>query len=283
MRGHPGSVLVGILGWPLESTLSPAMHNAAFRRAGLDWVYLAFPVPPTLLGDAVRGLGALGSRGANVTMPHKEAVIPFLDELSGDAKMTGAVNTIQELGGRLIGHNTDVDGFRTFVQSDAGFDCAGKQALVLGAGGAARAVVRALDDLGIGDVKVAARRPEQAASLEDLHARLSPCAWEAAGKEAADCDVVVNTTPLGSGGEDPLPEADLGTGQFVVDLVYRPPVTPLIERARASGAEAWGGLGMLVHQAVAAWRIWTGQEPPVEAMSAAALHALGAPRAIDQE
>jgi shikimate dehydrogenase len=242
----------GVLGWPLEHTLSPAIHNAAFRRLDLDWVYLAFPVPPERLEQAVAGLRVLGAVGANVTMPHKETVMSLLDELSGDARSVGAVNTIQNVGDRLIGHNTDVDGFSRFLTADAGLEVKGSRALVLGAGGAARAVVRALLDLEVED----------------------PVEWAVASARVEDFDLVVNATPLGAAGEDPLPTARFRMGQAVVDLVYEPPATPLVARARESGAAGWNGLGMLVHQAAAALRIWSGQEPPVEAMSVAALHAL---------
>jgi shikimate dehydrogenase len=254
------------------------MHNAAFRRAGLDWVYLSFPVPPESLKEAVTGLRALGARGANVTMPHKEKVLPLLDEVSGDAAAVGAVNTIQELGGRLIGHNTDVDGFRIFVEADAGFDASGSSVLILGAGGAARAVARALDDLGAARTKVAARDKARAEEVAGLARSGEGVDWAGASGLARDCDVIVNATPLGTAGENPLEERAFRPGQLVVDLIYAPPSTPLVEMARREGADAWGGVGMLVHQAAASWRIWTGQEPPVEVMSAAAIHALGGPR-----
>lgn len=271
------SRFVGILGWPLEHTLSPVIHTAAFRTLGLDWVYLAWPVGPEELGDAVKGLRALGAIGANVTMPHKETIIDLLDDLSGDARSVGAVNTVQSLGGRLIGHNTDVDGFRESVAGDAGHDLTGKSAVVLGSGGAARAVVRALDVMGAGEIVIAARREERAARLVGLvergSVRLEP--WERASELAHGADAVVNATPLGMQGEDPVAAADFRPGQLVVDLIYQPPASPMVERARAAGADAWGGLGMLVHQAAASFRIWTGQDPPIETMSAAAVRALG--------
>jgi shikimate dehydrogenase len=268
---------VGILGWPLDHTLSPAIHNAAFRRLGLDWVYLSFPVPAERLAEAVAGLRALGAQGANVTMPHKEAVVDHLDELSGEAEVLGAVNTIQQLGGKLIGHNTDIGGFIEFVRSDAGFDPSGKTALVLGSGGAARAVVKGLSDAGAERVTVAARSSERARGVAGMGRATDTLEWEEALRGAADVDLVVNATPLGMHGENPLPGVDFRSGQAVVDLVYEPPTTPLVQAARSRGADAWGGLGMLVQQAVAAFRIWTGREPPVEAMSAAAIHKLAGP------
>jgi shikimate dehydrogenase len=272
------SSFVGILGWPLEHTLSPVIHNVGFRRLALDWTYLSWPVEPALLADAVRGLRALGARGANVTMPHKETVIEYLDELSGDAREVGAVNTIQRLGARLIGHNTDVDGFSEFLAGDAGVDVAGKRALVLGSGGAARAVVKALDALGAGEIAVAARNPAKADPVAGLARQTSAHTeeWRNAPKLAGEVDVVVNATPLGASGEHPLPEVAFRTGQCVVDLIYVPPSTPLVDAARADGAQAWGGLGMLVRQAAASFTIWTGQAAPLEAMSAAAIHAINA-------
>jgi shikimate dehydrogenase len=276
VKGTGSASFVGILGWPLEHTLSPVIHNVGFRRVALDWTYLSWPVEPELLGDAVRGLRALGAMGANVTMPHKEAVIEHLDDLSGDARDVGAVNTIQRIGNRLVGHNTDVDGFAEFLAGDAGFEARGTRALVLGSGGAARAVVRALDGLGAAEVAVAARDAARAEALADVarEARVRAIEWDAAPGAAAEADLVVNATPLGASGEDAAPGAAFRPGQCVVDLLYVPPSTPLVEAARAAGAQAWGGLGMLVRQAAASFTIWTGQAAPLEAMSAAAIHAI---------
>jgi shikimate dehydrogenase len=263
----------GVLGWPLEHTLSPTIHNAAYRSLGLNWSYFAWPVEPDRLEDAVRGLRALGAAGANVTMPHKETVIEYLDDLEGDAAATSAVNTIENVRGRLVGHNTDVVGFRSLLADDIGLQVAGSTALVLGAGGAARAVVKTLNDLGA-KVLVTARRSEAAEKLRSF-GEIDVLPWDDAAPAADKSDLLVNTTPLGMAKEDPLPAASFRTGQTVVDLVYNPPTTPLVERARTAGADAWGGLGMLVHQAAAAFRIWTGQEPPLDVMSAAAIHSLG--------
>lgn len=276
LRAAGGTKLSGLLGWPLESTLSPAMHNAAFRACGLDWVYLSLPVRPSDLRAAVEGLRALGALGLNVTIPHKRKVAPLLDALSGDARALGAVNTIQRVGDVLVGHNTDLDGFRDFLRWDAGVDAAGRKAVVLGAGGAARAIVSALDQLGAAEVLVAARRPAQGRAVARLarSARARGVAWEEASRFAGAAELIVNATPLGRAGEDPIPSARFGAGQVVVDLLYDPPSTPLVERARAQGAGAWVGLGMLVRQGAASFRIWTGQDPPVETMSAAALRAL---------
>lgn len=268
----------GVLGWPLDVTLSPTIHNAAFRAVALEWVYLPLRVHPDDLGAAVAGLRALGAVGANVTMPHKEAVVGLLDEVSGGARAIGAVNAIARVGDRLVGHNTDVDGFRDFLANDAGVDVAGRRALILGAGGAARAVARALDELGALHVTIASRRPERARKVASIvgGGRAGAVAWAEAPGRAAAVDLIVNATPLGARGEDALPGAAAQRGQVVVDLLYHPPSTPLVERSRRRGAEAWGGLGMLVRQAAASFQIWTGQDAPIETMSAAAVRAIGA-------
>lgn len=275
MLRRTGTNFVGILGWPLKFTLSPPIHHAAFRSLGLDWVYLTWPVPPEDLGAAVAGIRALGGRGANVTMPHKQAVLDHLDEASGDAQVIGAANTIQLLGGRLIGHNTDVDGFREFLLADAGVEVRGRSCLVLGAGGAARAVVRALGDLGAGAIVVAARDEKRAQELTELAPNTETLEWSGAARTTASSDIIVNATPATTGGGDVLEATTFNPEQVVVDLVYDPPSSKLVDRARGGGAAAWGGIGMLVHQAAASFRIWTGQEPPIEVMSAAVVHTLG--------
>jgi len=265
----------GVIGWPLEETLSPAIHNAAFRALHIDCAYYLWQVPPERLVEAVGGLRALSAVGANVTVPHKETVIEHLDDVSGDASEVGAVNTIQRVGERLIGHNTDVDGFREFVAGDAGIDLAGKKVVVLGAGGAARAVVRASGDLKAAQITVVARDAERAERLVSLASDVAVEGWDRASAAATDGDVIVNATPVGAKGDDPLPDHRWRPEQVALDLLYLPPITPFMERARAAGAESWGGLGMLVRQAAASFRIWTGQDPPLGAMSAAAVHAIG--------
>jgi shikimate dehydrogenase len=208
-------------------------------------------------------------------MPHKESIVEYLDALSGDARTIGAVNTIQRVGDEFIGHNTDVDGFAEFVAGDAGIDVTEGTSLVLGAGGAARAVVKALETLGAKEIVVTARDPEKASTIAEMFAGVKTAAWPSSRSDAEPFKLIVNATPLGMGGEDVLPEVEFRADQAIVDLVYDPPSTPVVERARAAGAEAWSGVGMLVRQAAASLKIWTGQDPPLEAMSAAALHALG--------
>lgn len=266
--------LAGVLGWPLRTTLSPTIHESAFEASGIPCAYLPLRVPPEALGEAVAGLKAFDALGANVTMPHKEAVIAHLDDVTGDAELTGAVNTIEFTAGRAIGHNTDVEGFRRLLEKDAGLEVRGRSALILGAGGAARAVVHVLGALGAVDMKVAARDLDRASAVAGLAEGVEVLQWDLAEDATRTSEFVINCTPLGMSGEDALPGATFSAGQVVIDLIYSPPRTVLLERARAGGAEAWGGLGMLVNQAAASFRIWTGQEPPVEVMSAAALRAL---------
>jgi shikimate dehydrogenase len=266
-----------VLGWPLRHTLSPSIHTAAFKALGLEWVYLAWPVPPDALGPALGGLRALGCAGANITMPHKQTALAHLDEVSPEARDIGAVNTIECRPGWLVGHNTDTYGLAEFLTSDAGVTAHGKPALVLGAGGAARAVVKALERLGASAIEVAARNRRAAAEVAALgpHDRCSAIEWDDAPDAAEAAEIVVNATPLGANGERLLVDLPWRSSQVVVDLVYDPPSTPLVKAARAGGAGAWGGIGMLVHQAAGALRVWTGLEPPLEVMSAAAIRAIG--------
>ncbi len=267
---------VGVLGWPLEHTLSPAIHSAGFRALGLGWAYLSWPVPPEHLGRAVAGLEALGAAGANVTIPHKERVVGMLDGVSGDAEAIGAVNTIQRVGDKLIGHNTDVTGFAEFLAGDTGCEVSGRSTLVMGAGGAARAVVWALMRLGASSITVAARDVERAREVGELVEgsveESRAIGWDEADATAPRADIVVNATPLGDG---VLTGVVWRKDQVVVDLLYSPAETALIAAARSKGADAWGGLGMLVRQAAASMTIWTGQAAPLEVMSAAAIHAVG--------
>jgi len=264
------TAVAGIIGWPVEQSRSPAIHNAAFAATGLDWIYLAFPVRPGDAPRAVAGMRALGIKGLNVTMPHKQAVIDALDSLTPDAERAGAVNTIISDGEALIGDNTDGRGFLRALATDGGFEPSGKSALVLGAGGAARAVVAALSDAGA-TVRLAARRPEQASTLAGALG-VEPLPFEpgALADAVAFATLIVNATPLGSAGESPpFPAEALAGGHVVVDLVYHPETTPLVRAARERGAQAFNGLGMLVHQAALSFEAWTGVAAPIDAMKAA--------------
>jgi shikimate dehydrogenase len=268
--------VAGVIGDPVRHSLSPVLHNAAFEALGLDWVYLAFEVPAGEAKAAVEGMRALGIDGLSVTMPHKTDVAAAVDRLSPTAQRLGAVNTVVRHGGVLVGESTDGAGFVDALRSDEGFDPAGRRCLVFGAGGAARAVVLALAEAGAAEVVVAGRTPERVATAAALAGTRGRAG---AVEEAEACDLVVNATPVGMAGRGddaglPFDPARLGGGQVVADLVYHPLVTPLLAEARVRGAVAVNGLGMLIHQAAHAFRLWTGEDPPLAAMSAAAMRAL---------
>jgi shikimate dehydrogenase len=267
--------LVGVIGWPVGGSLSPAIHNAAFRALGLDWVYVPLAVPPGALAEAVAGLRALGFAGANVTMPHKAEAAAALEDLSEDAERLGAVNTIVIGPEGSSGHNTDVTGFDRFLREDAGFEPAGRTAVLFGAGGAARACALALARGGVRRLVVAARDPERGAALgravEDL-VDAEVTSWDLREGDL-DPDLVVNATPVGGAGEE-LPLPALGEATVVVDLLYRPATTPLLAAAERAGARAYGGLGLLLRQGALSFELWTGVVPPLEVMSAAAVVAL---------
>lgn len=275
-RGLDGRTrTVGVIGWPVEHSLSPTIHNAAFAALDLPWAYVPLPVPPGRVGAALAGLAALGFSGANVTMPHKTEVAERVGELSEEARRLRAVNTVVVLADGLAGHNTDAPGFGRFLRRDAGFEPAGRSALIFGAGGAARACALALAQGGLGRLLVAAREPSRvdvAASLEGLGTEVAAVPFANAGDEPVD--LIVNATPLGSVGET-LPLPPLGSEVVVVDLLYRPATTPLLTSARAAGAVAFGGLGLLLEQAALSFELWTGRSAPIDVMSAAAVAALG--------
>jgi shikimate dehydrogenase len=270
--------LACVIGDPVQHSVSPALHNAAFAALDLDWVYLAFEVPHHLADDAVAGVRSLGIRGASITMPHKEAAMHACDEVTPRATLLRSVNCITRLpDGRLRGDSTDGDGFMQSLV-DAGVDVAGKSVLILGAGGAARAVAVALCEAGA-RISVSARRSSAADAIAGLTARrevegdmAATIDWEARGDAAGAADVVVNATPVGMLGDtaSPLDAAAVRAGQVVVDLIYRPLATPLLEAARGAGAQTVDGLGMLVHQAALSFEHWTGLPPPVAVMRAAA-------------
>lgn len=272
----------GLIGWPVEHSISPAMQNAAFRALGLDWHYDLLPAPPGHVGKLLKGLAARGYRGANVTVPHKQAVMAFLAAVEDEARAIGAVNTlVLEAEAGWSGHNTDAAGFLAALR-EAGFEPAGASALVLGAGGAARAVVHALSSAGC-RVAIHNRTPERAARLaaDVSQAEGTPLRAVSPGEVEPDAiDLLVNATSLGMGAQvsacawpEPLP---LPARWTVYDLVYNPAETPLMARARRAGAATVGGLGMLVHQGALAFQLWTGQAAPLDAMRAAAEEALNA-------
>ena len=280
--------LVGVLGDPVRHSLSPAMHNAALQELGLNWVYLALPTPAAQLAAVLEGLRAVECRGLNVTLPHKQAVAQLCQGLSPLAERVGAVNTlIPEAEGGWSGTNTDVEGFLAPLR---GQTWAGRDALVLGCGGSARAVVAALVELGLARIWVAARRREPlerfVADCRAWAPQLEPLEWAGLEAPLQTAALVVNTTPVGmasasdptSAGQCPLSPAELealAPGCSVYDLIYTPRPTRLLEAAAARGCPTVDGLEMLVQQGAAALRLWSRlAQVPVATMRAAALRQL---------
>jgi shikimate dehydrogenase len=266
--------VAGVIGWPARHSLSPTILNAAFAAIGVDWVYVVFEVPEGRGGEAVDAMRTLGIGGLSVTMPHKASVHDAVDDRTPVAADLGAVNCVFWRGDRLVGDNTDGAGFVDALQYDEGVDLSGRRCVVIGAGGAGRAVARALGGAGAADVAIVNRSPEPAARAAILAGRYGRVGTTA---DLAAADMVVNATPLGmdngpagaGGGEArslPLDPSLLHSGQVVVDLIYHPAVTPLLAAARERGAVTVNGVGMLVHQAAHAFRRWTGEAAPIEAM-----------------
>lgn len=271
----------GIFGFPVGHSFSPAMHNAAFAAASLNNVYVPFPVEPGSLPAAVEAVRALGMAGVNVTIPHKQAVLPLLDELSEEAQLIGAVNTIVNRSGRLCGYNTDGRGFLLSLEKNAGFTPAGKTALILGAGGAARAVAVQLAMTGTKKLLLANRSEKRAGELARFLAGKTGVAAEVVpwpkkeddtlpGEALLEADLVAQTTPLGMhpnySESVPLPFNLLREEQVVCDLVYNPVETLFLKKAGQAGAIAASGLGMLLYQGALAFELWTGVAAPVEVM-----------------
>lgn len=277
---------VGLLGWPLNHSISPAIFNAAFQETGLDWSYLPLPTPPQGLPEAIAGLRALGFRGANVTHPHKERVLEWTDELSPDARAIGAVNVLVVDDWRIRGANTDAPGFLKSLR-EVGVELAAARAVILGAGGAARAVAYALAQEGAQSVVLANRTLARAEVAADHlgrqfpNTRFSPRPLEPhlLQSEIERCHLLVHATPVGQtprDGDCILPAGvSIPPSLLVCDLVYRPQETALLRRARAAGARILPGLPMLVYQGGESLRLWTDLEPPWETMFQAAYQALG--------
>ncbi len=270
MTGAPTGAthLAGVIGWPVRHSRSPDIHNAAYRALGLDWIYVALPVPPGHVPDALAGMRALGIEGLSVTMPHKAAVAAAVDALTADAAALGAVNSVRRDGERLVGDNTDGGGFVDSLR-DAGVDASGRRCVVLGAGGAARAVIRALATAGASQVVVVNR---DASRAETAAALAGACGTTGTHDDLRTAELLVQATPVGMGDDQTL-AADPGLlpdGAVVADLVYHPLVTPLLAAASERGLTTVDGLGMLVHQAARQLHAWTGAEPPIGVMRDAA-------------
>lgn len=259
--------LAGVLGWPVSHSRSPLLHNYWLARYGIDGAYVPLPVAPAQFAEAVRGLQAAGFRGANVTIPHKEAAYALATELDHTAQRAGAVNTlIFEANGAIRGLSTDGDGFVASMES-AGHKPQGK-ALLLGAGGAARSVAAALQDRGL-HVAVTNRTDARAHALAEALPGLDVVPWAMWEQQLGAYSLLVNTTSLGmEGGPDPMfrPSLQHAAPHLVVaDIVYVPRVTPLLAEAEQKGLKTVEGLGMLLHQARLGFREWFGQDPEVDA------------------
>ncbi|MGB2695814.1 MAG: shikimate dehydrogenase [Dehalococcoidia bacterium] len=274
----------GVIGHPLGHSISPAIFQSAFDAAKLDVTYEAWDTTPDQLEARIASLRADDVLGANVTVPHKEAVIPLLDKLDERAEHVGAVNTIANENGQLVGYNTDMAGFMRALREDAHFDPKRKRIGVLGAGGAARAVSLALIEAGANVVLLAGRTPRRLDAIvagfrqfTKAGTTITWCHWLDGTfmTELPRAEMLVNCTPVGTkGGEtegqNPMVEEYYPTNGIAFDLVYNPPETPFLKAAKANGTTPVSGLGMLVYQAAESFRIWTGQDAPVDKMLAAA-------------
>jgi len=266
------TTIAGVIGSPVGHSLSPAIHNAAFRAAGLDWVYTAFEVAPGAAAAALGAMRTLGLGGLSVTTPHKRDVSRAVDSLAPAAAALQSVNTIvRAADGSLVGHSTDGDGFVTSLAA-ADVEVARRTVAVLGAGAAARSVIDALGRAGAASIAVVNR----SAGAAVLAAELCDVARVGSTDDVAGADIVVNATSVGMGPTDDVPVdvALLRARQVVADLVYHPLETRLLRAARAAGATAVDGLGMLVHQAVLQQELWTGRRPDPAVMRAAAVDEL---------
>ena len=261
--------LAGVMGWPVAHSRSPRLHGFWLDRYGIDGAYVPLGVRPEKLRDALRALPALGFRGTNLTLPHKEAALGVLDEVDEQARRIGAVNTIavgEE--GRLRGWNTDAFGFLEHLKAAAPSWQSGGPAVVLGAGGSARAVCAALIDSGVPTIRLVNRTMARAETVaEAIGGAIEPVAWERRSEALAGASLLVNTTVLGMSGQEalaidlaPLPQAAV-----VYDIVYVPLETPLLRDAAARGNPTVDGLGMLLHQARPGFAAWFGVEPAVDA------------------
>ena len=274
--------VAAVIGHPVAHSLSPALHNAAFRAAGADWVYTAFDVAPGEADRALDAMRALGLAGLSVTMPHKEHMADAVDLCTPAAAALRSVNTVARLeDGRLEGHNTDGAGFVASLR-EAGSDPAGRRVVVLGAGAAARAVVDAVARERAPEIVVVNRSPSRAQHAVQLAGDLGRVGTI---DDVVDADIIINATSIGMGAdssdvaETPVPARLLRATHVVADLVYHPLETPLLAQARAAGAHTVDGLGMLVHQAALQQQLWLGMLPDVGVMRAAAINELSSRQA----
>ena len=279
-------VALGIIGYPINHSISPIFQQAALDHIGFHADYRASEVPPEGLAGFLKTLREEKYLGINVTVPHKVAVIPYLDEMDPTATAAGAVNTILNLNGKLIGHNTDTYGFLQGLKIERRFECRDKRVLVLGAGGAARGVLQALIQERVIECVIANRTLHRAERLAatglqmGIDCKSIGMAWEELSLAAVNADLIVNCTTIGMAhtlneGDSPLQPQQIPPGALVCDLVYNPLVTPLIRAAARAGADTLGGIHMLVYQGAASFELWLGSEAPVEVMMQAAVSAMG--------
>ena len=272
---------LGIIGYPIGHSISPIFQQAGLDHLGIDATYEKWEVTPEGVGDFVAGLRAPGTLGINITVPHKQAVIPFLDEVDEWATAAGAVNTIVNHDGHLTGHNTDGPGFLRALLVETGYDPSRTRALILGAGGAARGILLALIRGGVDSLVIANRTLERAETLAQLSSdngvgsEAISLSGDALTEAAASANLIVNCTTMGmSHGPDehgsPISAAQIPATATVNDVVYTPLLTPILKEAAAAGATVLGGLPMLVYQGVLSFQMWTGVDAPVDVMLAAA-------------
>ncbi|USG63918.1 shikimate dehydrogenase [Brevibacillus ruminantium] len=273
--------LVGLLGHPVSHSQSPLMQNAAFVEKGLNYAYVAFDVDPERLPEAVAGIRSLGIQGVNVTIPHKVAIMPLLDEIDPLATRIGAVNTVVNRNGYLIGYNTDGLGYVRSLEEQTGITLEQQTVTMLGAGGAARAVAFTLAERGVREIRIINRSRERAALLADHVGTIVPTKVidPQDGQGAiADSSLLINTTSIGMFphmDEIPVQEEWLHSGLIVSDLIYNPLETRLLKAAAARGAQVHSGVGMFVNQGALAFELWTGEEAPAETMRQVVLQQLG--------
>lgn len=269
MIASGGARTAGVMGWPVGHSLSPRLHGFWLERYRIDGAYVPLPVAPEDFAQALRMLPRLGFAGVNVTLPHKQAALAAVDRADALARRVGAVNTVVvEQDGALVGSNTDIFGFMENLRAGApDWKASAGAAVVLGAGGAARAMAVALIDAGVPELRLVNRTAVRAEALaRSLDGTARPVPWEQRAAALADAALLVNATSLGMTGQPPL-ELDLDAlppGAAVVDIVYTPLETPLLSAARTHGNTAVDGLGMLLHQARPAFAAWFGVEPEVD-------------------
>ncbi len=270
--------LTGVFGDPVDENPTGIMQEAAFQAVGLDWRYLTLKVTPAGLADAMAGMRAMHFRGINLTIPHKVAVLPLLDEVAPDAALIGAVNTVRRDGDCLIGENTDGKGFLRAVRDDAGLDPAGARVVLLGAGGAARAIAVELALAGADHLTIVNRSAARGQELVTLLNDRTPAAatfvpWDGPYRVPPGAAILVNATSIGlfpdTDATPDLDEATIRPNLLVCDVIPNPPRTRFLRAAEARGARTLDGLGMLVYQGAIGYRMWTGQEPPLNVMRAA--------------